>query len=53
MDQIIKHNGHFTKIINNKDKLFVSSYWKTFMEFFFIKLKHFTTFYLQIDEQIK
>ena len=50
MNQIIKYDIYLTEIISTKNKLFISSYWKTFMECFFVKLKYCIAFSLQINE---
>ena len=53
IDRVIKYYRHPNKIINNKDKLFISSYWNILIAVFEIKFKILIAYYSQINNQIK
>jgi len=50
---IIANHGVPDKIISNKNKLFTSKVWTTLLALFGIIRKLFTSFHLQMDEQIE
>ena len=51
MDRVVRREGHPEEIINDRDKLFTSSYWKTLTGEFRTKLKHSTAYHPQTDGQ--
>ena len=51
MDRVIRRESHSEEIINDRDKLFTSSYWKTLTREFKTKFKHSTAYHPQTDGQ--
>ena len=50
-DRFARIHGDPEEIINNRDKLFTSTYWRTLVECFNTKLKYSTVYYPQTDRQ--
>ena len=50
LNRLIRYQGLSKEIINDKDKLFISNYWKTLLSMLKIKLKTSTTFHSQTNE---
>ena len=53
LNRLVWYQELSKKIINDKDKLFTSNYWKTLLSMLKIKLKMSTTFHPQTNEQTK
>ena len=53
LNKLITYYELLKKIINDKNKLFISNYWKTLILLLNVKLRFFTTYYSQIDDQTK
>ena len=49
LDRIIKYYGIPETIISNKNKIFISNFWQTFVKEIKIKLKFSTVYYPQIN----
>ena len=53
LNRLIRYQELSKEIINDKDKLFTSNYWKTLLSMLRTKFKMSTTFHPQINEQTK
>ena len=50
-DRLVRIKGEPMNIVSDRDKLFVSSYWRTMRQAFGVKLKHSTAYHPQTDGQ--
>ena len=53
LNRLIRYQGISKELINDRNKLFTSNYWRTLLSMLRIKLKMSTTFHPQINEQTK
>ena len=53
LNRFIRYQEISKRLINDKDKLFISNYWKTLLSMLRIKLKMSTTFHSQTNDQTK
>ena len=53
LDRLIRYQEISKEFINDKDKLFISNYWKTLLSMLRTKLKMSTTYHSQTNEQTK
>ena len=50
-DRLVRIKGELKNIVSDRDKFFISSYWRTMRQAFGVKLKYSTVYYPQMDGQ--
>lgn len=53
LNRLIRYHGLPKNIINDRDKLFTSNYWKTLIPLLDVKLRLFTAYHSKTDDQTK